>query len=162
MLSHLNPYSPKRITFNSEVTAESTNNILQLIMAGREEYTGKRAMNDRISLLKASAYLNNRDEVRLEDVWLVESMLQMCRKITLSSSEEVEYYYGDRLHFQIRLRQLLGYSNEEIKKQLDRTFTWWDDAKPLYTEDLLKTAFSSLEAPIWQKQGIQNKFVQMI
>jgi len=146
ILSHLNPKMLHDVTFNDEVNSKDTENILKLIKLGRDEATGKRAMNDRINLLKAHAFLNKRSVVKYEDVIMVESMLQMCRKLKNPSGNI--YFFGDRLHFQICLRSLLYRNLQFVRDSMRETFKWWDSEEQLYKDSDVDNAYKALQLPM--------------
>lgn len=136
------PFLAKRkMSYSGSLNEDLTRRILQLIMVGRGETTGKRASDDRLQLLKGHARLNNRDKVTIYDAIMLEALLQMCRKIK-------GYFYGTRLHFQVWLRYLLHGDINLVKREMKSTFKWWDSDKPLYIDDDIDEAFKMLRKDI--------------
>jgi hypothetical protein len=148
LLEHINPSSVKHISFKSEVDENLTKNILKLIMYGRNETTGKRAMNDTLSLLKGHAHLNGRSQVCRDDAVLVEALLTPTRRILLNSNPTKYYFYGSRLHFQIKLRELISGRFDVVKKEINEVFKWWDNRTPLYSDTLINNTYKALHLPI--------------
>jgi hypothetical protein len=153
ILSHIDSSKRVGITFDKTLNINLVDNVLKLIKTGRQEITGKRAMNDRNTILKAHAHLNNRRKVYWEDLVMVESLLQMCRKIVITpnirkqSNISGTYYMGDKMHFQLNLRRRI-HDDETARNQVKKLFTWWDSNVPLYTESMLDNAIKALNVPI--------------
>lgn len=152
ILSHLQHKGLKVIKFKDEVNSKLTNNIIKLIMSGRSEGTGKRAMNDRINMLKGHARLNNRKTVTFYDAIMVESILQMCRRI---KNKKTDYLYGSRLSFQCQLRSLLWGNFERTRKDIRKTFTWWNSDESLYSNPEIVDTIDKINSPILGKAQLK-------
>lgn len=136
----LSPKQKKPVSFSSDVNNKNTRLIFDMIKEGRGETTGKRAMNDRINLLKSHAVLNRKGVVTLEDVWIVESLLLFCKRNVSSK----QHFFGDRLCFQTNLRLHLS-DEKDVSTQLKDNFKWWDSDDPLYTEKRLNETVKLLK-----------------
>ena len=127
--------------------------ILQLITVGRGDLVPERAANDRLALLISHAYLNGRYVVKLVDLYMVLALLQMCRKVMVSSgtrSGQTPYYMGNRLIFQMKLRDEYYQKNEDelIKKQIGQVFLNWDGRSCVYPDEYIDFAIKAVRSPI--------------
>jgi len=148
-LARLGPsYEGVKMTFSSEVNESICEELVTLIASSRLEPTRKRAVNDMLRLLKACARLEMRNKVTIYDYIVVNSLLQMCRKTRVGDKE---YYFGDRLHFQARMRYLLNGDVENVVREMNHTFKWWDSDKPLYDELEVRDAVGRTAQPIHVK-----------